>query len=239
MKFYLKTESNMGRIKRRTNSFILLFLIIICSFACRTDFPIIVQRSDKANSSAVNSTIEKPKLAAVASAEIRRMLENAVRQTEITKTYNPEYVVIQYPNGDVAPEKGVCTDVVVRAFRAAGVDLQKEVHEDMRANFAVYPKKWNLKAPDTNIDHRRVPNLQTFFARRGKSLPVTQKGENYQPGDVVAWDLDGKGLTHIGLVSNSWNEKTGCYSIIHNIGGGAKLEDRLFEWKITGHYRYF
>jgi uncharacterized protein YijF (DUF1287 family) len=93
--------------------------------------------------------------------------------------------------------------------------------------------------PDTNIDHRRVLNLQTFFARRGKSLPVTQKGENYQPGDVVAWDLDGKGLTHIGLVSNSWNEKTGRYSIIHNIGGGAKLEDRLFEWKITGHYRYF
>ncbi|HEX8637599.1 MAG TPA: DUF1287 domain-containing protein, partial [Pyrinomonadaceae bacterium] len=173
------------------SNFILLCSLIICSFACQKDFPIIAQRGQKANSTVLNSAVEKPKLAASASAEIRRMLENAVRQTEITKSYNPEYVVIAYPNGDVAPEKGVCTDVVVRAFRAAGVDLQREIYEDMRANFAVYPKKWNLKAPDTNIDHRRVPNLQTFFARKGKSLPITQSSENFKPGDVVAWDLDG------------------------------------------------
>ena len=227
----------MRAIKTPIVGFVFLFFLIACSFGCQTDFPIAAQREKQATQAA--SPVEKPKLSAIASVEIRRMLENAARQTEITKSYDPEYVVIVYPNGDVAPEKGVCTDVVVRAFRAAGVDLQKEVHEDMRENFAAYPKKWNLKSPDTNIDHRRVPNLQTFFARKGKSLPITSAGEDYKPGDVVAWDLDGKGLTHIGLVSNVWNEKTGRYSIIHNIGAGAMLEDRIFEWKITGHYRYF
>lgn len=229
----------MRLIKTPTCGLVFWFLLIIGSFGCQTDFSIAAQRGEKANSRGLKPAIEKPKLSAVASPEIRRMLENAARQIEITKSYDPEYVVIAYPNGDVPPEKGVCTDVVVRAFRAAGVDLQREVHEDMRADFAAYPKKWNLKAPDTNIDHRRVPNLQTFFARRDKSLPITQKGENYQPGDVVAWDLDGRGLTHIGLVSNFWNEKTKRYSIIHNIGSGAMLEDRIFDWKITGHYRYF
>jgi hypothetical protein len=166
-------------------------------------------------------------------------LESAYQQIETTKNYDPAYVVIAYPNGDVPMEKGVCTDVVIRSFRNAGVDLQKEVHEDMRGNFAVYPQKWNLKSPDTNIDHRRVPNLQTYFSRKGKSLSLTTIGENYKPGDVVSWDLDGKGLTHIGLVSNTWNERTKRYSIIHNIGGGTILEDKIFDWKITGHYRYF
>jgi hypothetical protein len=181
----------------------------------------------------------KPKLSEVESPEIKKILENAVRQTEITKTYDPNYVVISYPNGDVPMETGVCTDVVIRAFRGAGVDLQREVHEDMRDNFSAYPKKWNLPKPDTNIDHRRVPNLQTFFERKGKSLPVTKNAENYKPGDVVSWDLDGKGLTHIGIVSNILNENTGHFLIIHNIGAGAKAEDVLFDWKITGHFRYF
>lgn len=121
------------------------------------------------------------------------MLESAIEQTNLTKIYDPNYVVLSYPNGDVPIEKGVCTDVVIRAFRKAGVDLQKEVHEDMAANFSVYPKKWSLKSPDANIDHRRVPNLQTFFTRKGKSLPVTENGADYKIGDVVAWDLDGSG----------------------------------------------
>ena len=185
------------------------------------------------------STAEKPKLAEISSAEIRKLLESAEKQTEITKSYDPVYTQIPYPNGDVPPEKGVCTDVVIRAFRNAGIDLQKEVHEDMTANFALYPQKWNLAKPDTNIDHRRVPNLQTFFTRRGKSLPVTAKAEDYKPGDIVSWDLDGRGMTHIGIVSNFFNEATQKYSIIHNIGGGAVREDCLFNWKITGHYRYF
>ncbi len=162
-----------------------------------------------------------------------------IEQLNLTKSYDPNYVVIAYPNGDVPIETGVCTDVVIRAFRNANIDLQKEVHEDMAADFAAYPNKWNLKSPDKNIDHRRVPNLQRFFTRRGKSLPITQNGEDYKPGDIVSWDLDGKGMTHIGLVSNIYNENTKRHSIIHNIGSGANLEDRIFDWKITGHYRYF
>ena len=116
-------------------------------------------------------------------------------------------------------------------------DLQREVHEDMATNFSLYPKKWSLQSPDANIDHRRVPNLQTFFTRKGKSLPVTNQAEDYKPGDVVAWDLDSKGMTHIGLVSNFYDENTKRRLIIHNIGGGAQAEDKIFDWKIIGHYR--
>jgi uncharacterized protein YijF (DUF1287 family) len=205
--------------------------------ACQTNFSTVAQQDRPAFAS--SNSAEKPKLAEIASLEIRKMLESAYQQIETTKNYDPAYVVITYPNGDVPMEKGVCTDVVIRSFRNAGVDLQKEVHEDMRQNFVVYPKKWSLKSPDTNIDHRRVPNLQTFFARKGKSLPPAPNSENYKPGDVVSWDLDGRGLTHIGLVSNVWNEQTKRYSIIHNIGGGTVLEDKIFDWKVTGHYRYF
>jgi len=181
----------------------------------------------------------KPKLSEIASDEIKKLVESAVEQTTLTKRYDSKYIVIAYPNGDVPIETGVCTDVVIRAFRKAGIDLQKEVHEDMTANFSLYPKKWSLKSPDTNIDHRRVPNLQTFFTRKGKSLPITNKGTDYKPGDVVAWDLDDKGMTHIGLVSNIHNESTKRYLIIHNIDSGAKAEDKIFDWKIIGHYRYF
>ncbi len=215
---------------------LLLLVCLLFAIACRKA----VSDSgapDSPNPLLVNSA--ESKISGIKSPEIRKILENALKQTEITKSYNPEYIAIPYPNGDVAPETGVCTDVVIRAFRSAGVDLQKEVHEDMRENFAAYPQKWNLPKPDTNIDHRRVPNLQIFFERKGKSVPVTQSGENYQPGDVVSWDLNGKGLTHIGIVSNIFNEKNGRYLIIHNIGAGAKAEDVLFNWKITGHFRYF
>ena len=167
------------------------------------------------------------------------MIESADSQTRTTRGYTQEYVAIGYPGGDVPLETGACTDVIIRSFRSAGVDLQKEVHEDMAANFSAYPKKWGLRSPDTNIDHRRVPNLQTFFARRGKSIPVSLAAENYRPGDVVSWDLDGRGTAHIGLVSNIWNSSTRRYLVIHNIGGGVNAEDRLFDWNVTGHYRYF
>jgi uncharacterized protein len=177
--------------------------------------------------------------AANLSPEVRKLLESADYQVRVTRGYTQQYFSIAYPGGDLPPETGACTDVVVRAFRNAGVDLQKEVHEEMAANFAAYPPKWGLAKTDTNIDHRRVPNLQTFFARRGKSLTVTGDARDYKPGDVVTWDLDGKGMTHIGLVSNLWSAATKRYLIIHNIGGGTNAEDRLFEWKITGHYRYF
>lgn len=211
----------------------IVFLFSIIS--CQTNWQSIAQTKD----TVFPATVEKPKLADINSDKIRKMLASAVEQTNLTKNYDPTYVVIPYPNGDVPIEKGVCTDVVIRAFRKAGVDLQKEVHEDMQPNFAVYPQKWNLKSPDTNIDHRRVPNLQTFFTRQGKSLPTTKNSEDYKPGDVIAWDLDGKGMTHIGIVSNAYNETSKRYLIIHNIGGGAQSEDVIFNWKIIGHYRYF
>ena len=210
----------------RSVPIVLLFLTI----ACQTSLQSIAQ---------MKPPVEKPKLAEISSNEIKKLLESAVEQTNITKNYDPNYVVIPYPNGDVPIETGVCSDVVVRAFRKAGVDLQKAVHEDMQANFNAYPQKWSLKTPDSNIDHRRVPNLQTFFTRQGKSLPITDKTEDYQPGDVVAWDLNGKGMTHIGIVSNRYNETTKRYSIIHNIGSGTQTEDVVFDWKIIGHYRYF
>ncbi len=213
-----------------------LFSLLLFSLACRSDNK---TSETKTPNSIFTPTVEKPKLAAVSSPEIKKLLESANEQTNLTKSYDPNYTVIAYPNGDVPIEKGVCTDVVIRAFRSAGVDLQKEVHEDMAAHFVDYPQKWNLKSPDANIDHRRVPNLQKFFTRRGKSLPITENGADYRPGDVVAWDLDGKGMTHIGLVSNVWNETTQRFSLIHNIGGGAIFDDRIFDWKIIGHYRYF
>jgi len=182
---------------------------------------------------------EKPPATEITSETVRKVLESARQQTKITTGYTQQYFVIPYPNGDLPENTGACTDVVVRAFRNAGVDLQKEVHEDMAKNFTVYPQKWGLSKTDTNIDHRRVPNLQTFFGRKGKALPITSSGDDYKPGDVVSWDLDGKGMTHIGLVSNYWNASSKRYYIIHNIGGGTRAEDRLFEWKITGHFRYF
>jgi len=196
-------------------------------------------KAQQAEPGLFSTTSAKPKLSEIENPSIKKMLESAVEQTNLTKTYDPAYVVLRYPNGDVPIEKGVCTDVVIRSMRNAGVDLQKEVHEDMAMNFSVYPKKWGLKKADSNIDHRRVPNLQTYFTRKGKSLRITDKSEEYKPGDIVAWDLDGKGMTHIGVVSNVFNESTKRYSIIHNIGGGTQLEDRIFEWKIIGHFRYF
>jgi uncharacterized protein YijF (DUF1287 family) len=208
----------------------LLLIVLAFTLACQTTSGSLYQLIEPSAT---------PKLTEIKSPQIRNLLESANGQLEITKNYSPDYFVIPYPNGDVPAETGACTDVVIRAFRTAGVDLQKEVHEDMAQNFSVYPQKWNLPKPDTNIDHRRVLNLQTFFTRKGKSLAITQKTEDYLPGDIVAWDLDGKGMTHIGIVSNVYNKSTKTYSIIHNIGGGAAREDRLFEWKITGHYRYF
>jgi uncharacterized protein YijF (DUF1287 family) len=189
--------------------------------------------------SAEQPPVERPQLNEITSQPIRDVLASAREQLKVTTNYTQEYRVIPYPNGDMPADTGACTDVVIRAFRKAGVDLQKEVHEDMAANFSAYPQKWGLARTDTNIDHRRVPNLQTFFTRKGKSIVVSSAGEDYKPGDVVTWDLDGKGMTHIGLVSNDWNNRDKRYLIIHNIGGGVAEEDRLFAWKITGHFRYF
>src|SRR5437870_8375037 len=153
-------------------------------------------------------------------AALRPVVDSALEQTGQTTVYDPAYIKLTYPGGDLPIERGVCADVIVRAFRQGGVDLQKEVHEDMARNFATYPNRWGLKAPDTNIDHRRVPNLMTYFKRRDKSLPITTNAKDYEPGDVVAWDL-GSGLTHIGIVVNLRARDSDRYYIVHNIGAGA------------------
>jgi len=170
----------------------------------------------------------------------RRLVAAAIERTHHTVRYDPAYVRIPYPGGDVPPDTGVCTDEIIRSYRAVGVDLQKEVHEDMVKNFDAYPRKWRWfrAQPDPNIDHRRVPNLQVFFQRRGESLPITNRAEDYKPGDLVTWDLGGN-VPHIGIVVDQKSVLSGRYMLVHNIGQGPKMEDVLFNWKITGHYRYY
>ena len=159
----------------------------------------------------------------------------AREQVGVTVSYNGGYQSIPYPNGDVPLETGVCTDVVIRAMRAFGLDLQKAVHEDMKAHFSKYPKIWGLKTTDRSIDHRRVPNLRTFFARKGWSVPITENAADYEPGDLVTWNLSDS-IPHIGIVSDRKTEE-GTPLIIHNVGAGTQEEDFLFSHTITGHYR--
>ena len=177
-------------------------------------------------------------LPANSSPQLALVMTGTTEQIGKTTGYDPSYQRIDYPNGDVPIETGVCTDVITRAFRTAGIDLQKDIHEDMAKNFSAYPTKWGLSRPDPNIDHRRVPNLQTFLTRRGKSLSTESNSDNFLPGDIVTWDL-GTGTDHVGIVVNVWYKPANHYLIVHNIGGGTRMEDVLFSWKITGHYRYF
>lgn len=159
-------------------------------------------------------------------------------QVGVTLLYDPSYQRIAYPMGDVPMERGVCSDVVIRAFRSVGIDLQQELHRDMTRHFAAYPKAWGLTRPDRNIDHRRVPNLATWFKRRGYALPVSQDAAQYRPGDIVTWLLGDK-LPHIGVVSDRRSDDGARPLVIHNIGWGAREEDALFEYRITGHFRAF
>ena len=162
------------------------------------------------------------------------LVASATSQIGVTVRYDPQYLVMKYPGGDVPIDRGVCTDVIVRAYRSIGIDLQKLVNEDMRAHFDAYPHRW-LAQPDSNIDHRRVPNLAVFFARHGQTLPISLNAREYLPGDIVTWKLPG-GLNHIGLVSD--RKENGRPLMIHNIGEGTQWEDVLFAYQITGHYRY-
>lgn len=165
-----------------------------------------------------------------------KLSDAAITLTKDKVKYTGDYFTIPYPNGDVPKDKGVCTDVIIRGYRKLGIDLQKEVHEDMRKNFSLYPKSWGLKKTDTNIDHRRVPNLQVFFRRFGEVKSITDKAADYKPGDIVTWMLPGN-HPHIGFVVDK-KASFGRYMIVHNIGYGQKMDDFLFESKITGHYRY-
>jgi len=177
-------------------------------------------------------------LAGNASPQLKQMLDGAIAQAGVTTEYDPAYVALEYPGGDVPEKTGVCSDVVVRAFRKAGIDLQKEVHEDMQAARSSYSTKWGSNAPDKNIDHRRVLNLMKYFERQGKSLPISDDADDYQPGDIVAWELS-SGIDHIGIVTNMMSDSDGRLLIVHNIGAGTRIEDVLLDWTIKGHYRYF
>jgi hypothetical protein len=169
----------------------------------------------------------------------RRLVAAAIERTHHSVRYVSAYVRIPYPGGDVPADTGVCTDEIIRSYRAVGVDLQKEVHEDMLRNFAAYPnQRWHRNHPDPNIDHRRVPNLMVFFQRKGESLPITNRAEDYVPGNLVTWDLGGN-VPHIGIVVDQKSRWSGRYLVVHNIGEGPKMEDVLFSWEITGHCRYF
>ena len=170
---------------------------------------------------------------------LARLSAAAIERTHHVVRYDSAYVRIPYPNGDVPADTGVCTDEVIRAYRALGIDLQKEVHEDLVKNFSDYPnqQRWQLAHADSNIDHRRVPNLMVFFSHKGEVLPVTNRAEDYAPGDLVTWDLGGN-VPHIGIVVDQRGPAT-RYMVVHNIGKGPRLEDVLFSWRITGHYRYY
>ncbi|MEO1596872.1 MAG: DUF1287 domain-containing protein [Pseudomonadota bacterium] len=161
----------------------------------------------------------------------------ALDRTKHSVRYDGSYRAIPYPNGDVPPDVGVCTDVLIRSYRAIGIDLQRLVHEDMRSDFDAYPRDWGLSRPDTNIDHRRVPNLRRFFERHGEALSVSDNPADYKPGDIVTWRLPGNN-PHIGIVTAEMSADGERPLIVHNIGLGPKKDDMLFLFEITGHYRY-
>jgi uncharacterized protein YijF (DUF1287 family) len=174
-------------------------------------------------------------LADEAPGPVKKILQNAYDQVGTTLHYDPSYQAIRFPGGDVPLDRGVCTDVIVRAYRSVGIDLQLLVNQDMRQAFRAYPRLWGLSRPDPNIDHRRVQNLAAFFTRHGEVLPMSTDARDYAPGDIVTWRLPG-GQPHIGLVTDQ--DRDGRPLIVHNIGWGAKIEDILFAYQITGHYRF-
>ncbi len=235
--------------KRAPSNWLLVLpgcLILLSAASCHRQTP--APRSDNHPSRAARpgtpaaaapapSSVARP-LPANASLQLRQLVEAAIEQSKVTTGYDPSWVKIDYPNGDVSGDTGVCSDVVVRAFRKTGIDLQKELHEDMTRAWSEYPRKWGASGTDTNIDHRRVLNLATYFDRHGKSLPITNDRADYLPGDVVAWELS-EGVEHIGILTNLLSDPDKHYLIVHNIGAGARVEDVLVAWKIIGHYRYF
>ena len=168
-----------------------------------------------------------------------RFIEVVISLEDSSVRYDGNYRKIDYPLGDVPADVGVCSDVIVRAYRGVDIDLQQLVHEDMKKNFSVYPKIWGLSGTDRNIDHRRVLNLRVFFKRHGKSLIISDNPYDYKPGDLVTWNLKSNAsLPHIGIVTNQYSNDEKRPLIMHNIGRGQVLGDMLFDYEITGHYRY-
>ncbi|MDX6190192.1 DUF1287 domain-containing protein [Flavobacterium sp. Fl-318] len=203
--------------------FSILFLLII-SYSCQQ------KKESKIISLTSNQAIKKFE---------EKLSDAAISIIDPTIEYDPAYFSIPYPNGDVPKNKGVCTDVIIRSYRKLGIDLQKEVHENMIANFSAYPnlEKWGMTKTDPNIDHRRVPNLEVYFERKGQKLNISQDPSAYKTGEIVTWMINGK-LPHIGIVTNKKSKDGKRNLIVHNVGGGQVLEDCLFNYEIVGHYKY-
>lgn len=210
----------------------LMFSAVITSCTLKSQ-----ERADTAVFSSDETTIKKDTVNDDVSNFRKNISQKALSIVDASIRYTPDYVSISYPNGDVPAKTGVCTDVIIRSYRKLGIDLQKEVHEDMRANFSVYPKNWGATKTDTNIDHRRVPNLETFFTRKGKKLTVTQNADDYKTGAIVTWMINDK-LPHIGIVTNKLSKDGKRRLIVHNVGGGQVLEDCLFKYNLVGHFVY-
>jgi uncharacterized protein YijF (DUF1287 family) len=202
-----------------------LCLLLALVTACRGDAPS-ASTQDPAPAQARTAPVSpSPPLVAAARAQIG-----------VVRVYDPAYFSLSYPGGDVPADRGVCTDVVIRALRTQGLDLQQAIHEDMRAHFGLYPRKWGLSRPDRNIDHRRVPNQMRWFERQGWQQRIGDSTDDFSPGDIVAWRLTGSGLLHIGIVSDR-RSHDGTPLILHNINAGTQEEDLLFRHAIIGHYR--
>ncbi|MBS9779541.1 MAG: DUF1287 domain-containing protein [Moraxellaceae bacterium] len=223
---------------------IFIGLIVICIIwassllTANTKKPTTLTRNAERVTRTVSSVIEEitPEFGATEKTPAPPLVKSARKQIGVTVRYDPAYVKLKYPMGDVPQDRGVCTDVIIRAYRdAEHKDLQKLVHQDMQKAWEKYPKSWGLKTTDKNIDHRRVPNLRVFFTRHGKKLKVSQNPQDYKAGEIVTWKV--QGLPHIGIVSNKVTKK-GVPLIIHNIGRGTKEENMIFDYPITGHYRF-
>ncbi len=210
---------------------LLLFFSIITLFSCKEESKLTKIISSNQKEILQDSILKNPKSFA------EKLSNAAISIIDDKIVYTPNYVSIKYPNGDVPAKTGVCTDVIVRTYRKLNIDLQKEVHEDMKANFSKYPKTWGLTKTDTNIDHRRVPNLEVFFERKGEKLKVTENASDYKTGELVTWMINGK-LPHIGIVTHLKSEDGKRNLIVHNVGGGQVLQDCLFSYEIVGHYRF-
>jgi uncharacterized protein len=227
----LKSIEVSFSLKIKHMKFIGIIVLAFLMLNCKDEIVITTGLVEQTESKPTSILIENP-------TDFYEKLSNAaISIIDPEVVYTPAYVGIQYPNGDVPAQTGVCTDVVIRAYRKLGIDLQKEVHEDMKANFSLYPKTWGLKSTDKNIDHRRVPNLEVFFARKGEKLPITQNPKDYKTGDLVTWLLAGDAIPHIGIVTHI-KSSSGNPMLVHNVGSGQVLEDCLLSWKIVGHYRY-
>ncbi|WP_339833611.1 DUF1287 domain-containing protein [uncultured Flavobacterium sp.] len=210
--------------------YIILFSLITL-FSCKKDAKMTDVIFSNQKEIVQNISIENPNSFA------EKLSNAAISIIDDKVVYTPSYVSIKYPNGDVPAKTGVCTDVIIRAYRKLNIDLQKEVHEDMKVNFSRYPKTWGLTKTDTNIDHRRVPNLEVFFERKGEKLKVTQNASDYKTGELVTWMINGK-LPHIGIITHLKSADGKRNLIVHNVGGGQVLQDCLFSYEIIGHYRY-